>query len=703
MSRKYPEPRTYIEEEFSEDEEYHNVVYVVYDEPKKNGLSSYLQPKEGLSVFNMFLQHEYPPYNINTIIKDVVEIINNTQIFSAKEINDLIIYLYISGVQTKDPVIKSKLNEKLIKRIKKTQILPFTSLCTILNAITKNYSLTQQDVDIIVSKNVREYNNSNTYNWVQNLINRNYVFTENQKAKLTSYGYTFPLHIEYENKKLTNSVLLTYLASPAKLEGIFKNKEKFVEIFKKNKLAPSTKLLMIFVNSYRAINKLANNKSIKQIINLMCDCGYVFAENDIIILFSIFANCVEGYFANIEQVDYECTSFYYGKKNGAICEESDCSAYCSSDESRPRSKREKPNEKTQHIKLNENVNYLFEFAKLKNMNMTNIIREAIFIGGYDFLDCLVHNNMIDNIDQQVVIKCAIIFKNVNIIKYFTNKKYMGTLDDILYCLYAANKYYGGCFVIDELPDPLECFLQSGSIVTPVVYESMVLLGIHEKYGHLCTSLTTAEKKLLAQQIKLPQLSNKKIYSNKYRKEKKTKVTKDVKLEEIFLETCKTKPLSQILLLIRNENIQLNSEHLNLLLTNSCPCVSLYFQYRYNVKPSLSSIINSQNFGLRYFFTKIYYPEISNQVFDMVLLNQNDKFKQVATVADKITAKPKINKVVEIAEIAEINEPDEKLVKKSKLKSEKNVKTVVKKSKNSTQPEVKKPEIDPENDELVNFE
>lgn len=435
-------------------------------------------------------------------------------------------------------------------KIKKKAFLPInTSECGFLGfeffkiilPLICDYELSAKDVNELVIF-ISKTNGDNTHNELEclnKLVDSGHVFTKEQLKILDKKKYRLPIKLD-STPKITQKDFLKIFETKGGVEIFFKNINAYSKILKNSKITVDSKLFVKMTSyNFNSLMCCLNSDQINDIINFCTDNGYKF---------------------NLDSMIY----LSYGNTKGL----------------------------TKIIELLEKYGIdKVVFFKI------GIFVDPLLLGHAD------KEKYINLISPEICISASHHYKNnPEIIKYYTNKKYIGTANDLILSFY----YYLTCRQSNYYSAIFDHLIQTGSTITPPVFEYICLSDdIYEKYKHLFVG---TEKERIDIEKKMNIL--RKNLTQKYYTPK-TISSGIAKSEDIFLEICQKNTIGDIVTYCCMYNMEITSDVINALFLNENMEVIQYTINRYNVIPSLANILSHKDFLMRYTLGKIYYPEIFN--------------------------------------------------------------------------------------------
>ena len=384
--------------------------------------------------------------------------------------------------------------------------------------------------------------------WITEIVSNGHVFTKEEMTIVKKFGYIMPMS-SMSVTKFTPQYFSKLIQTEKGLEDFVTNTEKYLEIMEKNKIVFTSKTFVEFVCQYeiyflRNIKSL-ENKSLSEMINVIIKCGYVLT---------------------ISSIMFICLKFndlFFEKIYDIISEISD------------------------KFKINK----LEVFTKL-------------FMVDPDCFPYLVKNNCSDLIPKENVIPMLITFNSdVELLMYYTDKKYIGSTNDLILSLYTQNYRF-----IDGTENMVTHFLKTGATINSDVYEYICMLGLEEKYKHLFVGNETKRLEI-SKKIKPIYNLHKNDTLHKTNIYPINVTTTIQNSDDILIKVCQQNHLYDIIMYFTMYDVQITQDIIDALFLNNDICVIMYTINYYNVKPTLQNIILHTNAFIRYTLGKIYYPEL----------------------------------------------------------------------------------------------
>lgn len=638
------------------------------DAKSKNALSNKLAPKPGETPFEPIYRQKYGKYDSHSMCSHICYIIKSKVVIAPAHITEMFNKTYRDGIDVDDAHYYGR---KYGAALKIKLKIDFRQAELIINElIKKKYSLREQDVDSLLDRLPDNKWEKPNFTWVTRMVNNGFKFSEAHKKILQKYDYYFPLHIEYETKKPTVAAIVKYISAENYADEILCDPDKFTNLIIKHKIKLNSEIFSIFSkNAGRRVkeqkknykdnnNNDTNVKKINNLLNIFVKSGYKFSSADCVtLLCSPICKTAESIseYCYSDSTKYQFNYFSYAEDK---CDNYDYETESESEEEdyeeeKPikgvankvakkiidePTKNKNPEEKTKFLK-SEEIDCVFEFIKKHNLNEKEIICNTIFIAGSIFLDYLIWKDKLSLVNQEVGMSCGIMFNNLNVLEYYTNKKIIAEPHHVYFSLWSENKLYdvGYKYATVRRPNNIDHFVKTGTNITADLFEAIAFIGHTSKYGHLCNSLTDAEKLDVSQ--KMIALRNvAKSITQTYRAKKEKKVSKvSQKSENIFIEVCKKNPLESIISHMETSNIAITHNCVDAIFQNPYPNVLEYFKHKYGIKPLLSSIVSNPNLRDRYFMLKIYYPEVANLKYDTKCFSEfNKDVNNIANTTDHTT-------------------------------------------------------------------
>lgn len=543
-----------------------------------------LIPEPNSKTFSLVYKNMYSFNHWKYEVKmDVLSILEHIKNIPYSEISELIEYLTKNGLNSQSKTIGRVITKPLDLYIAEP----------IYNLICEHYMLDIKEVDILLRqyknehKNVKRNSYYNEIYWLDKLISKGYIPTESQKQTLIKLKYLLPFCHEYSSKKITTHKLITYLKLSKGIKSFFLDKNLVIPILKKNKLTLNTNFLiatiLILKNNY-----MNNANYVFDIIDICNQCGLVFNLEIALIMVSNFSS----------------------------------------------------------LFMEEKINDFMNLIKENNIDEIKFLSEAIFLNS-NTIKYLLKENKIDLLPQNLVIKCAILHNNLTVIEYFTNKKYIGTEEDLLYSLHVNRRqFFNGYGIMPHNHFTkyviFEHFIKHGSEITSNVYEMILFYKLKSKYEHMFNK-NLIEKSQITEKVKDAISSCDQTINRNIRYGKKKVFSASTKAsDKSFIEICKYNSITDIVNYIAMFNIQTSARLANLIFNNSDLLAIEYFRFKFNINPSFFNIIVNCDLVERLFWEKVLRSNVLKTSNFEITNNQNNQNNQNNTITD--VNKPNIEKI-----------------------------------------------------------
>lgn len=491
---------------------------------------------------------------VREIISDISNILKDDSEITIEDISELIYYLFMKGIKCIF-VNGGKIN-KSSPITQSIDIIPISGLIEILELLTYNNILLIDDVDFLLGF-FSKFTESYDHIWIGQLIANGYIPTKKQIIKIKKFRYSTPLKHSFDNNKISIEYLEKHLSTENGVKELIDNPDLFISCIKENNVILSSKIVLrTLCNPDLEKNKQINNIPI--LLDVFEKCNYQF---DTIDLLTIILNMEEK------------------NKNNKI-----------------------------------NILNILNFVKKTKIDYKNFITEAIIVSSKT-LDYFYETKELDKFDKKLVIKSAILHKNLDIVKFCINEKYIADNDDLLLVLCCANNHTWGsdCEIYNKIFGEL---IKSGAVITKQIFELLVIVGWESIYEHLYNESEIKKNKIIDNiniMINMTKSLNTMdflplFYTEAYTFDKNKKINIENNLE-IF---CENK-LNDILSYIKQSKFELTDECFDMIFQSKYPIVCEYFKFKYNVKPSLLSIVFTSDVIKKMFLVNFHYPDLLNKI------------------------------------------------------------------------------------------
>ena len=543
----------------------------------------------------------YYEADISISAKCAAEIISKNDNISTASIDDLLYGLLVDGVQ--------------IINTQNTAKLSYTDIQNLLDAITKKYILSHKSFNLvwsIIPEKPNKYDviiGKYNFKWLENLLMAGFQMTNDQNQLLKKYDCSLtnvnikpivkkddivfiannPVVTKKPNtisKKLTNNAFMHFLQDGNNfltIQNTYNSPNNImVKLIADTKFVLTTKHLHYFLH-------MANSLPVDNIVQLFLNCNYIFSINDCI---SLLTHSTTNLYSHQHSTMHNVYTVRNLSATGQV---------------------NKMTSNQKHFKM---IDILFDFFESKKLNVKQIMEECMFLFGVNFFNYLLipsnQTSKLKLIDDSVGIKCAILFKNEDLLKYYANKKFIAKDSDMFFAQ-QMQMYF------ESIPsnikqnnfDMISFFVANGSVVTTAVFEVLAFCSNTEKFKHLYFHAD-------ADKIKSDMEKYCGAVTNIWKWHKTVSCSSSTsKSEATLIKICKTNSLFDILSHTKYNDLQITNSCYDAILENPYPNVLEYFCFKTGFKPNVMQITMLENSLKRYFLLKRFYPELvkTTLIFD----------------------------------------------------------------------------------------
>lgn len=545
-----------------------------------------------MGYFDCVINETFPrnteKYDVITKIRDVIK--KHLNKLTTTDIDNLIFFMYKRGYKTGNRF--TDFNGPM------TEIrLTYLSSYDLLNMIAIKNDFSEKSLVIIF--NTMEHENMNIYmvstsakpditKWISFLESRGYIIPNEYEPILKKWNSTLSMGEIFKEKKVNLSNILKYLKTKGNIFRTLINQNTFIDIIKKNKIIPGSKLFYFFLNESRDCE----------------DCNVV----DIMTLF--------------KQLEYvptinECVC--------AMCHHSCAMAHTYESEISMKS--------SQKDKFRNNLSKLLLFFETNNVDISQILNLGMLSMPYGFGSYLVDTKQINHVDKNIGVMGGILQCNYKVLNYYVEKKFIATEQHILLLLNSIHKSYNKTTYVSTkfALTMLEYFVKNGTEITKNIVYPLICASVYfpDRYGEnngdigtiakYCNTLTDSEYETIKENIsnivtKVNNCPSKKI------KVKKISL-KAREPEKTLLHICQENDIQGFLSFSLISDVKMTNQCYTALLSNDFLNLLEFIVIRDKFKPSIFQIMTVPNFFTRYILLHRFYPEMAS------IENQNGTFIQ----------------------------------------------------------------------------
>lgn len=509
-----------------------------------------------------------PHFDVNSVYFDIISDKNELKKLSVDQIDIIIKRMYIGGFTRCSKIGKSP-NIKF----------EFGNSCQILNEITKYHIISEKSLNIIFNvistTNEIKIKKYNYFVWVANLKKLGCVLSNKYINILKKWGY-IDISLEFlNNKKITFSQLSKFFNNYDCLIDFFKNKETLIKTIIASKIKIDHKLFYLifektselyhfFTKNFEDNKEEGNidNFSIINILSLFKMLNYKLSLDDCLICFS------------------------HNSCNITI----------------PKVKKSKNILPTSH-QITQTLEQLLKLFE-NEYDISLILNYSLLSTNSNFLTYLVETNRASLIDKNIGITCAIIFKNLQLLEYYVQKKFIATEEHILLFLHSLSKC-DDSIVYNDYNNSiifLKQLISSGATITEKLVEIFLLAGFYcddefYNFAELCNTINSDE-------IKKIKFKHAKLLYSRYNDKKKLKSGKN-DISNILKTNC----VHDLIKYENLKNLKTLSDNYAFVLSNNYLSTFEFLRQRDKYVPTIYEIMSENCLFTRHILLCRFYPEL----------------------------------------------------------------------------------------------